>query len=127
MAQENGAIRTVGVNGSEFTFERMDHPMVGRKMGDRKLAAVWTTGLPDGRNGFVTASVNEFDDGVLYGPSSVPGAVSDFAGSAAAEVTIRWLEITNQQLIAKAVRQRDMMMVAAGVSAALLIVAIAFR
>lgn len=127
MAREKGEVRTVGVGGAEYRFERGESAAAGRKVGERKLVAVWVSSLPGDEQGFTTATVNEFDDGILYGPSSVPGLFSDFAGAAAAEVTVRWLEMSNRRLVARTKRQRDIMMTAAGVLAVIVVVMLSFR
>jgi hypothetical protein len=126
MARDSGEIRTVGVGGNEYTFER-GAPDKERKIGDRKLAAVWVAPMP-ARDGTLvaTATVNEFDDGVLYGPSSIPGVVSDFAGAAAAEVTVRWLEMATTQMAGKLRRQRDIALGTAGAVAAVAVAVISF-
>ncbi|MDA8232080.1 MAG: hypothetical protein M0006_12150 [Magnetospirillum sp.] len=127
MAKDAGDIRTIGVRGTEFHFER-SLPAKERKVGERKLAALWVAPLAAAGGGaLAAATVHEFDDGILYGPSSIPGVFSDFPGAAAAEVTVRWLELTSEQLVIRAKRQRDIMMAAAGVIAAIAIVAISFR
>ncbi|MGE5546747.1 MAG: hypothetical protein ACM33T_07615 [Solirubrobacterales bacterium] len=118
--------RIVGVGSAEFKFER-GMPDKERKIGDRKLVAVWTAPLETTDGKIHTATVNEFDDGILYGPSSVPGTFSDFPGAAAAEVTVRWLELANEGLVSKLKRQREVMMAAAVGLAALAIVLVSFR
>jgi len=125
MAKE-GEKRIVGVNGSEFTFERGDTITAGRKINDRKLTAIWVSPMRTTKGTLATATVNEFDDGILCGPSSIPGVFSDFAGAAAAEVQVRWLELANEHLARKAKRQRDVMMAVGGGVAALAVVVISF-
>jgi len=122
-----GDTRIIGVGGSEFTFERTDPDKEGRKIGDRKLVALWLAPLPASDGTVATATVNEFDDGILYGPSSIPGCFSDFAGAAAAEVTVRWLELANVKLVSTVKRQRDIAVFIAGVVAVIAVVAISFR
>jgi hypothetical protein len=127
MAKDGDGFRTVGVKGTEFKFERAPVDKFGRMVRDREIKALWTSPLQANTGFLASATVNEFDDGVLYGPSSVPGTFSDFAGAAAAEVTVRWLELTNEHLARKLKRQRDWMMVVAGVVSTMVILAIAFR
>lgn len=127
MASRVGDSRIIGVGGTEFSFERTEPDKEGRKIGDRKLVALWLSPLPASDGTVATATVNEFDDGILYGPSSIPGCFSDFAGAAAAEVTVRWLELANTKLASKIKRQRDMAMVIAGAFCAIAVVAISFR
>lgn len=126
MNRDDDALRTVGVNGREFTFERTHPNKDGRRIGERTVAAIWVSPMQS-RKTLANATVNEFDDGVLYGPSSVPGVFSDFPGAAAAEVTVRWLELANHHLANSVKRQRELMMMAAGILAAIAIIAIAFR
>lgn len=127
MLRDEERIRTVGVNGTEFTFERTEPGKAARRINDRKIAALWISPLEATTGAISSATVNEFDDGVLYGPSSVPGVFSDFAGAAAAEVTVRWLELANEHLIKRVKRQKDIMMAASGVLAMIAIIVIAFR
>jgi len=127
MAKEGDGFRTVGVKGTEFKFERAPIDKVGRMVRDREIKALWVSPLQANTGFLASATVNEFDDGVLYGPSSVPGTFSDFAGAAAAEVTVRWLELTNEHLARKLKRQRDWVMVVAGIFSMIAIIAIAFR
>ena len=94
---------------------------------DREIKCLWVSPLQANTGFLASATVNEFDDGVLYGPSSVPGTFSDFAGAAAAEVTVRWLELTNEHLARKLKRQRDWMMAIGGFVSIAAVVAIAFR
>ncbi len=126
MAKDGGERRIVGVGGNEYTFER-GGPDKDRKVGERRLVAVWVAPMPaqDGTLA-ATATVNEFDDGVLYGPSSIPGVVSDFAGAAAAEVTVRWLEMATTQMAGKLRRQRDLALGIAGTVAAVAVAVISF-
>jgi hypothetical protein len=126
MYRNEDGTRIVGVNGREFTFERTEPEKAGRKIGDREVVALWVSPLQS-RHTLTNATVNEFDDGILYGPSSVPGTFSDFPGAAAAEVTVRWLELANEHLVGRLKRQREIMAVAAGILAAIAIVAVAFR
>lgn len=119
--------RIVGVGGSEFKFERTEPDKAGRKIGERTLVAQWVAPLETADGQIQSATVNEFDDGILYGPSSVPGTFTDFPGAAAAEVTVRWLELGNQHLGARLERQRNIMLAAGIAAAALLIVLISFR
>jgi hypothetical protein len=125
--REEDGIRTVGVNGTEFKFERGAVDKAGRMVRDKEIVALWTSPLKANTGFLASATVNEFNDGVLYGPSSVPGTFSDFAGAAAAEVTVRWLELTNEHLARKLKRQREMMAITAGFVAVAGILAIAFR
>lgn len=118
--------RIAGVGGAEFRFERSIPDKAGRKVGERKIAAEWTAAIKGEDKSFASAVINEFDDGVLFGPSSVPGAVSDFAGAAAAEVTVRWLQLANQALDARLRRQREVSLAVGGLMAALLILALVF-
>lgn len=119
--------RIVGVGGAEFRFERARPDREGRKVGERTLMAQWIAPL-ESRDGKIrTATVNEFDDGVLYGPSSVPSTLSDFPGAAATEVTIRWLQLANEELVARLERQRNIGMAVGVAVAALMIVVISFR
>ena len=127
MAKDGDGFRTIGVKGTEFKFERGPVDKFGRMVRDREIKALWTSPLQANTGFLASATVNEFDDGVLYGPSSVPGTFSDFAGAAAAEVTVRWLELTNEHLARKLKRQRDWMMVVAGTISIIVIIAIAFR
>ena len=127
MASRIGDSRIIGVGGSEFSFERTEPDKEGRKVGDRKLVARWLSPLPASDGTVATATVNEFDDGILYGPSSIPGCFSDFAGAAAAEVTVRWLELANSRLASKIKRQRDLAMVVGGAICAIAVVVISFR
>ena len=127
MAKDGDDFRTVGVKGTEFKFERVPVDRTGRMVRDREIKCLWTSPLQANTGFLASATVNEFDDGVLYGPSSVPGTFSDFAGAAAAEVTVRWLELTNEHLARRLKKQRDWMMVAAGFVAIAAVVAIAFR
>lgn len=126
MAKDTTDTRTVGVGGNAYIFQR-GVPDKARRIGDRTLSWVWVAPLP-ARDGTVaaTATVNEFDDGVLYGPSSIPGVFSDFAGAAAAEVTVRWLEMATTAMAAKLRRQRDLALGAAGAVAALAVAVISF-
>lgn len=119
--------RIVGVGGGEFKFERAEPDKPGRKIGERTLVAQWVTPLEAADGRIQTATVNEFDDGILYGPSSVPGTFTDFPGAAAAEVTVRWLELANQHLAARMERQRNIALAAGIGMAAILIVLISFR
>jgi hypothetical protein len=125
--REEDGIRTVGVNGTEFKFERGAVDKAGRMVRDKEIVALWTTPLKASTGFLASATVNEFNDGVLYGPSSVPGTFSDFAGAAATEVTVRWLELTNEHLARKLKRQREMIAITAGFVAVAGILAIAFR
>lgn len=125
MAQDK-EIRIVGVGSAEFRFER-GQPDKARKVGDRNLAAVWSAPLETTDGKIQTAIVNEFDDGILYGPSSVPSTFSDFPGAAATEVTVRWLQLANEHMAAQLKKQRDIGMAAAVAFAALVIVLISFR
>lgn len=118
--------RIVGVGSAEFRFERAE-PDKPRKFGDRTLAAIWSAPLETTDGKIQTAIVNEFDDGFLYGPSSVPSTFSDFPGAAATEVTVRWLQMANEHMAIKLKRQRDIGMAVAVALAALLIVLISFR
>jgi hypothetical protein len=118
-------VRTIGINGAEYVFHR-DLPEKARKVGDRNLAAIWVASLTSGFENVTTATVNEFDDGIIYGPSSIPGVFSDFAGACAAEVTVRWLEMAAGSLAAKLRRQRDTAMAAAGAVVAIAVVIISF-
>ena len=127
MARDDEGFRTVGVKGTEFKFERVAVDKAGRMVRDREIKCLWTSPLQASTGFLASATVNEFDDGVLYGPSSVPGTFSDFAGAAAAEVTVRWLELTNEHLARKLKRHRDLTTMAAGFMAIAAIVAIAFR
>lgn len=127
MAKEGDGLRTVGVKGTEFKFERVLVDKPGRMVRDREIKSLWVSPLQANTGFLASATVNEFDDGVLYGPSSVPGTFSDFAGAAAAEVTVRWLELTNEHLARKLKRQRDWMMVVAGFVSIAAVIAIAFR
>ena len=127
MSREEDRVRTVGVNGTEFTFERTEAGKAARRINDRMIAAIWLSPLHADNGSLSNATVNEFDDGVLYGPSSVPGVFSDFAGAAAAEVTVRWLELANEHLIRRVKRQKDIMMASSGLIAIVAIIAIAFR
>ena len=127
MGKDGEGTRIIGVKGTEFTFERTDVDRFGRMVRDREIKALWVSPLQANTGYLATATVNEFDDGVLYGPSSVPGVFSDFAGAAAAEVTVRWLELTNEHLARRIKRQRDLMMAASGLVAIAAILAIAFR
>lgn len=124
---EEDRVRTVGVNGTEFTFERTEPGKAARRINDRMIKALWVSPLETADGSLSNATVNEFDDGVLYGPSSVPGVFSDFAGAAAAEVTVRWLELANEHLIRRVKRQKDIMLAVGGLIATVAIVAIAFR
>ena len=124
---DDGGYRIVGVKGTEFTFEQVPVDRAGRMVRDRQIKCLWVSPLQANTGFLASATVNEFDDGVLYGPSSVPGTFSDFAGAAAAEVTVRWLELTNQHLARKLKRQRDIMTIAGGLLAIAVVVAIAFR
>ncbi len=124
---KDGDQRTVGVGGAEFEFERGEPDKAGRKVGDRKLVAMWVSPMKGDTRGFATATVNEFDDGVLYGPSSVPGCFSDFAGAAAAEVTVRWLQLGNEHLATRLKRQREIALGIGGLLAVIAIVALSFR
>ena len=127
MAKEGDGLRTVGVKGTEFKFERVAVDKPGRMVRDREIKSLWVSPLQANTGFLASATVNEFDDGVLYGPSSVPGTFSDFAGAAAAEVTVRWLELTNEHFARKLKRQRDWMMVVAGFVSIVAVIAIAFR
>ncbi len=126
MAKDSGERRIVGVGGNEYTFER-GTPDKERKVGERRLAAVWVAPMPaqDGTL-IATATVNEFDDGILYGPSSIPGVVSDFAGAAAAEVTVRWLEGATTRMAGKLRRQRDIALGTAGAVVAVAVAVLSF-
>ena len=126
MAKDTCEARTVGVGGNEYTFQR-GGPDKARKVGDRKLVAVWVAPMPaqDGTLA-ATATVNEFDDGILYGPSSIPGVFSDFAGAAAAEVTVRWLEMATTEMAGKLRRQRDLALGAAGTVVAVAVAVLSF-
>lgn len=119
--------RIVGVGQAEFKFERGLPDKEGRKLGDRTVAAVWSAPLETRDGKIQSATVNEFDDGVLYGPSSVPGTVSDFPGACATEVTVRWLQLANEHLAGRLERQRNIGMAVGVALAALLIVLISFR
>jgi hypothetical protein len=125
MAKE-GEKRIIGVNGSEFTFERGEGIVAGRRIGDRKLTAIWVSPMRTTSGQMATATVNEFDDGILCGPSSIPGVFSDFAGAAAAEVQVRYLELANEHLMHRAKRQREIMMAVGGVVMAMAVVIISF-
>jgi hypothetical protein len=92
MARESGAARTVRLGGLELSFQRNDPEKPGRKMGERKLAALRVAKLDRESDESTGTSVNEFKDRVLYGPSSLTGVVSDFA--AVAEVTVRRLQLS---------------------------------
>ncbi len=127
MAKEDDGFRIIGVKGTEFKFERGPVDKFGRMVRDREIKALWTSPLKADTGFLSSATVNEFDDGVLYGPSSVPGTFSDFAGAAATEVTVRWLELTNEHLARKLKRQREWVMVAAGIASIIGILIIAFR
>lgn len=119
--------RIVGVGPAEFRFERGLPDKDGRRIGDRTVVAVWSTPLETRDGKIQSATVNELDDGVLYSPSSVPGTVSDFPGACATEVTVRWLQLTNEHLAARLERLRNLGMAVGGALAALLIVLISFR
>lgn len=126
MARESSEVRTVGVNGAEYVFHRTEADKAGRKVGDRTLARVWVATVASDIKSVTSATVNEFDDGIIYGPSSIPGVFSDFAGAAAAEITVRWLEMATGSLSAKLRRQRDGAIAAAGVVVAIAVVVISF-
>ena len=126
MARDSSEVRTVGVNGAEYVFHRTEADKAGRKVGDRKLARIWVATVTSGVDTVTSATVNEFDDGVIYGPSSIPGVFSDFAGAAAAEITVRWLETATSSLAAKLRRQRDGALATAGMVVAIAVVVISF-
>ena len=126
MARDSSEVRTVGVNGAEYVFHRTEADKAGRKVGDRKLARIWVATVTSGVDTVTSATVNEFDDGVIYGPSSIPGVFSDFAGAAAAEITLRWLETATSSLAAKLRRQRDGALATAGMVVAIAVVVISF-
>jgi hypothetical protein len=115
----------VFVEGLTFSFTREPSANPVRKVGSRWVVCHWASQI-ETAGAWSKFILHEFNDGV-YEPSSLLGVFTDFAGAAAVEVTVRWLQRTNDERTAKTRRQRDMFLGALAVTAALALAAISFR
>lgn len=117
--------RIASVEGYQFSFQREDASRPVRRINDRWVIYDWVCQV-EYQGDWSHFTIHEFNDGV-FEPSAVQGVFSDFAGAAAAEVTLRWLQRRLDESDARRRRQRDIFLGALAVVAALALAAISLR
>jgi hypothetical protein len=125
MAVETGNTRIVGVGGHEFVFSREEPGYPQRRVGTRRVVADWVHQF-EADETWSRAVIHEHDDGV-FEPTSIYGVFTDFAGAAAVEITVRWMQRRHADEIKKTRQLRDLLMGACAVLAVIAIVAWSFR
>ena len=125
MVAETGTTRIVGVGGHEFVFSREEPEYPQRRVGTRRVISDWVHQFQADET-WSRARIHEHDDGV-FEPTSIYGVFTDFAGAAAVEVTVRWMQRSHATEIKKARQLRDMLMGASAVLAVIAILAWSFR
>ncbi len=117
--------RIAFVEGFQFSFQREEAERSVRKLTERWVLQDWACQV-EHKGEWSHFTLHEYNDGV-FEPSAIQGVFSDFAGAAAAEVTVRWLQRRLDEKEARSRRQRDIFLGALAVLAALALAAISLR
>jgi len=117
--------RIASVEGFQFSFQREEAERPIRKVKDRWVLQDWVCQV-EYKGEWSRFTLHEFNDGV-FEPSATQGVFSDFAGAAAAEVSVRWLLRRIEEKDQRNRRQRDLFLVALAVMTALALAAISLR
>ncbi|MFD2233368.1 hypothetical protein [Phaeospirillum tilakii] len=117
--------RIAFVEGFQFSFHPEPAATPTRRVGTRWEVRNWDCQVEyDGE--WCRFTLHEFNDGV-FEPSALLGVFSDFAGAAATEVTLRWLQRRLAEKDQRARRQRDLLLGVVAVVAALGLAAVSLR
>ena len=117
--------RIAYVEGYQFSFHRQEAERPPRRVGTRWVIWDWACQV-EYQEEWCTFTLHEYNDGV-FEPSGVQGVFSDFAGAAAAEVGIRWLQRRLADAERRNRRLRDAALAGLGVMLLLVIAALSFR
>jgi hypothetical protein len=117
--------RIAFIEGFQFSFVAQDPERPARRVGARWVVRDWACQV-EYRDEWSVFTVHEFNDGV-YEPSGIQGVFSDFAGAAAAEVGVRWLQRRLTDAERRNRRQRDIGLAVLGVVILLALALLSFR
>jgi hypothetical protein len=117
--------RIAFVEGFQFSFQQQDPERPPRRVGSRWVVRDWACQV-EYRDEWSIFTLHEYNDGV-FEPSGIQGVFSDFAGAAAAEVGIRWLQRRLADAERRNRRLRDIGLAALGVVILLALAVVSFR
>jgi len=117
--------RIAFVEGFQFLFHSEPATSPTRRVGSRWEIRHWSCQVEyDGE--WSRFTLHEFNDGV-FEPSALLGVFSDFAGAAATEATLRWLQRRMAEKDQRTRRQRDLFLGVLAVVAALGLATVSLR
>jgi hypothetical protein len=117
--------RIAFVEGFQFLFHQEDAAKPARRVNSRWEVRDWACQV-EYEGEWCRFTLHEFNDG-MFEPSAIQGVFSDFAGAAAAEVTIRWLQRRIEEKDVRNRRHRDLFLGGLAVIAALVLAAVSLR
>lgn len=117
--------RIAFVEGFQFSFHQEDSAKPTRRVNSRWEVRDWACQV-EYEGEWCRFTLHEFNDG-MFEPSAIQGVFSDFAGAAAAEVTIRWLQRRIAEKDSRNRLQRTLFLGGIAVITALALAAVSLR